>query len=131
MLQYVGVDFVFYDRFIELCNKKGVSPSKAGLSIGISKTSVTRWKTSGIVPKLDTLNKLAEYFGVTTDYLLTGTDNKKSPADAEDKDADLEQVILARSTKPIPDDEMRRIKKLIDSTIDTFLEAYYNEQENK
>lgn len=122
---------MFYDRFIELCNKKGVSPSKAGLSIGISKTSVTRWKTSGIVPKLDTLNKLAEYFGVTTDYLLTGTDNKKSPADAEDKDADLEQVILARSTKPIPDDEMRRIKKLIDSTIDTFLEAYYNEQENK
>lgn len=71
---------MFYAKFIELCSEKGVSPSKAGLSIGVSKTSVGRWK-DGVVPKLDTLNKLAKYFDVSTDYLLGHTDIKKKSPD--------------------------------------------------
>lgn len=62
---------MFYDHFLELCNKKGISPSKVALLNGISKTSVTRWK-NGATPNGEILKKLADYFGVTTDYLLTG-----------------------------------------------------------
>lgn len=70
---------MFYDRYLELCNEKGVSPSKAALSNGISKTSVTRWK-DGAVPNPDILSSFASYFNVSIDYLLGNTDIKKEPA---------------------------------------------------
>lgn len=69
---------MFYDRYLELCNEKGVSPSKAALSNGISKTSVTRWK-DGAVPNPDILSSFASYFNVSIDYLLGKTDIKKEP----------------------------------------------------
>ncbi len=66
---------MFYDRFTILCAEKGVSPSKATQDNGISKTSVTRWK-SGAVPNADILISLAAYFDVSVDYLLAKTDIK-------------------------------------------------------
>ncbi|MBQ7283973.1 MAG: helix-turn-helix transcriptional regulator, partial [Oscillospiraceae bacterium] len=43
----------------------------------------TKWK-NGSVPTGETLQKLADYFGVSVDYLLN-EETKKSPAEAEDK----------------------------------------------
>lgn len=63
---------MFYDRFKELCDAKGVSCNKAAVQIGLSNATPTTWKKRGLTPKGDTLSKIADYFGVTTDYLLTG-----------------------------------------------------------
>ena len=65
---------MFYDRFIELCSKKGVSPSFVMQKIGLNKSSATYWKR-GSTPKGDTLQKLAEYFGVTVDHLMGAADS--------------------------------------------------------
>lgn len=59
----------FYDRFLELCKERGVSPSAAARSIGVATANATYWKR-GSIPKGETLQKLADYFGVTVDYLL-------------------------------------------------------------
>lgn len=62
---------MFYDKFMYLCNKKGVSPSRAAVEAGISKSLVTKWKTNGTeVPSPEVLKKLSSFFGVTPDYLL-------------------------------------------------------------
>ena len=62
---------MFYDTFVFLCKQKGLSPSKAAMDAGISKSLVTKWKTNGTeVPSPEVLKKLASYFGVTPDYLL-------------------------------------------------------------
>lgn len=66
----MGVLFVFYDRYINLCKERGISPSKAAEEIGINKASVTNWKKRGYTPRADLLQRIADYFGVTTDYLL-------------------------------------------------------------
>ena len=58
------------ERIVELCNKKGVSQSKLERDIGISGGSVTKWKFAE--PRLSTLEKVANYFGVTVEYLKTG-----------------------------------------------------------
>ncbi len=63
---------MFYDQFVILCNKKGVSTSKAALENDISKTSVTRWK-KGAIPNAEILQRLSGYFGVSVDYLLGNT----------------------------------------------------------
>ena len=65
---------MFYDRFIGLCKARGVSPSAVMVSIGLNKSNATFWK-KGSIPKGDTLQKLADYFGVSVDYLL-GTEKE-------------------------------------------------------
>ncbi len=70
----------FYNAYLNMCNKKGESPSRVALNCGISKASVNRWK-HGYQPTDANLQKLADYFGVTVDYLLgKERGNKKEPA---------------------------------------------------
>ena len=37
---------MFYDRFVMLCESRGVSPSRAAIDAGLSKSTVTKWKRS-------------------------------------------------------------------------------------
>ena len=72
---------MFYDLFCELCHKKGVSPTRATVEIGLSRTIGTKWKTTGATPQGETLSKIASYFGVSVDYLLGNEPKEKTPAD--------------------------------------------------
>lgn len=69
---------MFYDVFKSLCDSKGVSCKRASLEIGLSNSISTKWKNTGATPNGETLNKIAEYFGVTTDFLL-GQETEKAP----------------------------------------------------
>ena len=77
---------MFYDMFCDLCRKKGVSVTKASVEIGLSRTIGTKWKKTGATPNGETLNKIADYFGVTTDYLLN-LETEKAPATDGGRDA--------------------------------------------
>lgn len=59
---------MFYDNYVNLCNSIKKAPSAAAIEMGFEKSSVTRWK-NGSTPTDASLQKIAEYFGVTTDYL--------------------------------------------------------------
>lgn len=71
---------MFYDLYCELCDAKGVPPTRAAIEIGISKSSPTTWKNSGSIPKSEILAKIAEYFDVSVDYLL-GKEEKSAPTE--------------------------------------------------
>lgn len=60
---------MFFDIFSVLCEQKGVSRYKACTDVGLNRAAVAKWKV-GAIPNGTTLTKLAEYFGVTTDYLI-------------------------------------------------------------
>ena len=79
---------MFYDLYSKLCREKGVSPSRAALDMGISKSLPTSWKNTGTMPKGEILSKIAVYFGVSTDYLLG---NEKSAQAAGGEDAELSE----------------------------------------
>lgn len=67
---------MFYDRLQELCKERGVALTHVVVdTLKMSRGNLSRWK-NGAVPKGDTLSTLAEYFGVSTDYLL-GTESLK------------------------------------------------------
>ena len=77
---------MFYDLFCQLCEKKGVSVTRATVEMGLSRTIGSKWKRTGATPNGETLNRIAEYFGVTTDYLLTGEAAKTAAIDVVDDD---------------------------------------------
>lgn len=59
----------FLTIFNRLCNEKNVSPNKVCASCGLSNSTYSYWKRSNAVPNDTTLIRIAEYFGVTPDYL--------------------------------------------------------------
>lgn len=61
---------MFYETFCRLCQIHSLTPSGAAAKIGFNRASVTMWKNTGKAPKQELLIKIAEFFGVTTDYLL-------------------------------------------------------------
>ncbi len=86
---------MFYDVFLRLCASKNVSPSKAAEAVGLNRAAVAKWK-NGATPSAVTAIKLADYFGVTTDYLLGKPDQKENPPVLTKKDErDIEKILAA------------------------------------
>lgn len=88
---------MFYDVYCELCQKNGLTPSGAAAKIGFNRASVTVWKNSGNPPKTELLNKIAAYFGVSTDYLL-GKEPKEKPL--VNGDEELTEYLEMLRTRP-------------------------------
>lgn len=61
---------MFWKIFSNLCVQRGIKPSKAAEECGINRSNVSLWKSRGYIPRPDALKRIADYFGVTTDYLL-------------------------------------------------------------
>lgn len=61
---------MFYDRFKQLCDKRGISCNRAAIEMGLSNATPSQWKKKGLTPKADTLAIIANYFNVSVDYLL-------------------------------------------------------------
>lgn len=61
------------ERIVNLCEKRGISQSKLEKDLGIAKGSVTKWKTQE--PRHSTIEKVANYFGVSVEYIMTGEEN--------------------------------------------------------
>lgn len=61
---------LIYDRIKELCAKKGISIYRLEKDLGFSSCSICKWKTS--TPSVDKVQKVANYFEVTVNYLLEG-----------------------------------------------------------
>lgn len=72
---------MFFNRFKSLCDERNISVYRACTDIGLNRSAVAKWKSGG-KPNGSTAAKLAEYFGVTTDYLL-GQSDEKTPAEVQ------------------------------------------------
>lgn len=91
---------MFYDMFINLCNQNGVSPSAVLTQLGMNRSTATFWKQGKSLPSQETVNKIADYFGVTLDYLM-GRDKlqKEKPATISGDELDDEIIRLINSLR--------------------------------
>ena len=55
-------------RVESLCKEKGVSISRLEKDCGIGNATIKKWDRSA--PRIDTLQKVADYFGVSIEYFL-------------------------------------------------------------
>jgi len=66
-----------YEIYEKLKLKKGVSDYQVWKATGISRSTLAEWKRGKYNLKQDKLQKLADYFGVSLNYMLTGKDTPK------------------------------------------------------
>jgi transcriptional regulator with XRE-family HTH domain len=88
----------FTEIIKELCKQKGISERKLALDNGLNAGAVYNWVRSNEMPKGETIAKLADYFGVTTDYIL-GREGKQEISESQLKfalfgDADIDDDVL-------------------------------------
>lgn len=65
-----GDHMTIYERIESLRNSKNISQGKLERELGFSNGSISKWKNS--MPKPERLQKIADYFGVSMEYLMTG-----------------------------------------------------------
>ena len=67
------------ERIEALCKEKGVSFRKVEMALGFSNGILRSWEKK--TPSADKLAAVAEYFGVTMEYLLTGEEKQPTVSD--------------------------------------------------
>ena len=78
----------FYEKFVKLCNKKGITPARAAVEAGFTKAAPTHWKRRKTAPTDANLQKIADYFGVSVDYF------------ADDVNFDLQMFAESKESTP-------------------------------
>ena len=79
---------MFKENFIRLCNERHIAPTAVCKAVGLSNAVFTAWDENS-VPRQATLLRIADYFGVSVEYLLNG--QEKKPSETED----LEEIRVA------------------------------------
>ena len=67
--------FPTYEKIKELANKRGISLTKLEEDLGYSRNTLYKLKSQK--PNAERISEIADYFNVSTDYLLGRTDNPK------------------------------------------------------
>ena len=61
-----------YSVYAKLRDLKGLSDYAVAKEIGIGRSTLSDWKTGKHIPNRDNLRKIADFFDVSLEYLMTG-----------------------------------------------------------
>lgn len=100
-----------YERIQELAKNQGMSVRELGRKLDIGDTTIYKWRTQ--TPKIDVLEKVADYFGVTLDY-LTGRESKADMIHNASVDEAL-GTIMSYDGKPVSEHDKLVMKDLLEA----------------
>jgi transcriptional regulator with XRE-family HTH domain len=101
----------FAQRLRELRKLKNLSQTELGRIAELHYTHIGRFERGASRPSGDTLKRLSDALGVTSDYLLEGATDQAAKARFADRDL-LRQF---QEVEQLPDDDKLVIKKLLDA----------------
>ncbi|NBH15586.1 XRE family transcriptional regulator [Lachnospiraceae bacterium] len=67
-----------YDIFEQLCKKNNVTPYRVCKETGLTTSTISNWKAGRYTPKQDKLQKIADFFDVSIEYLINGKEKEES-----------------------------------------------------
>lgn len=71
------------DRLTELRKSRGLSQEELAAQLTLTRQTISKWELGQSSPDVEYVIALCDYFGVTTDYLLKGTEPEPQEARAE------------------------------------------------
>lgn len=108
-----------YDRIKELCKAHNITISELENKLGFSRSYLIKWKTTS--PSADKLAMVADFFGVSLDYLYSGKDTN-------DMDFDTDIISIQRARRKMPEKDRIRMMKMLHIA---FEEAFKNGDGNQ
>jgi len=67
------------ERILELMERDSINAAELSKIAGVGTSTISAWKKGLQKPSVDAVNKLSDYFGVTTDFILGKTDRSNPP----------------------------------------------------
>lgn len=107
----------FWNIFYGLCNNVGKAPNTVAKELGISSASITWWKKGERNPSQKTLKSIADYFGVSVNYLL-GKETQKENAPGEMILTESENMLLELFRQLPPDKQ-----EIVAQTVKAFADS--------
>ena len=105
--------FPTFEKVRELARKKGLSLNQVEEKLGYSKNTLYSLKRQKV--SSERLQEIADYFNVSTDYLLGRTDNPSIAGGGSEPD-DIDKIIdraMFFDGKPLTDDDRRALRGII------------------
>ncbi|HEM9585160.1 TPA: helix-turn-helix transcriptional regulator [Streptococcus agalactiae] len=106
--------FPVFEKVKELAKKQGISLNTLEDNLGYGRNSLYSLKNKK--PNAERLQEIADYFNVSTDYLLGRTDNPKlyTTPDGQEVDlSDLRNRVVLFDGKPLSDEDVSKIEQII------------------
>jgi transcriptional regulator with XRE-family HTH domain len=103
---FIMADVTVFDRIKHLSERRGKNIVDVEAELGFSKNYLYKWKKS--TPSSDKLAKVADYFHVSTDYLLGRETDKTKTADLADED-----TVFTYEGRQIPPEDLEYMKRLL------------------
>ncbi|HEL1839179.1 TPA: helix-turn-helix transcriptional regulator [Streptococcus suis] len=113
--------FSAYEKIKELAENQGISLNKLEEKLGYSRNTIYNMRKS--TPNSERIAEIADYFNVSTDYLLGRTDNPRIASDEpekfyfEGKEVDVEHLAstaMRFNGKPLSDEDKKAIQNIIE-----------------
>lgn len=114
---------MFSVRLKELRSSRNLTQAELARDLHISLGAIGNWESNTRKPDTDTIQKIAEYFDVSVDYLLGRTEEKKPSAEIISEELD-ENVLVIRGRdgryirKKLTDEEIQSLEILLKSLPD-------------
>lgn len=112
-----------FERVKMLADKRKISIVELEEKLNFSKNSLYAWKKSK--PSIDKLNAVADYFNVSTDYLLGRTDDPNIGVASEKRKLTVEEAlasVMSSDGKPLTDND----REILSAMIEAYLEKKDN-----
>jgi Predicted transcriptional regulators len=103
-----------FERIKELCKKQGITLGQLEDRLGYGRNTLYNMKKSA--PNAERIAEIADYFNVSTDYLLG-----RNPENNKPSEDDLEKLIdsaKAFGGKPLSDKDRRVARKMLEAYFD-------------
>lgn len=86
IFQYLGGDYTTVDRIVSLMSKNHITAKYLTSHLELSNSSITDWKKGKAKPSTDAIVKIANFFDVSTDFLLTGKSTTSTSVSSDDSE---------------------------------------------
>lgn len=116
----------FPERLKELRKETGLTQKQIAEKLNTSQQNYAKWETNKANPTRAILEKLASFFGVTTDYLLGNSNYKTEIPEGEEFERELDKAIdesVGYEGEPVTEHDREVIKEV--------LRNYFKNQQNK
>ena len=84
----------FADRLKQLRKEKNLIQKELGALLDIKRSTIAAWESNNTMPEISAVQKLADFFGVSLDYLLARTENRNK--------SNIDNAYIPKNTVELP-----------------------------
>lgn len=117
----------------DLRKSRKINQAELGEALGMSQATITLWENGKRIPDIDMLCKIADYFNVTTDYLLGRAPMEVTAIQGEAPPTEQGrfQLVFEPDQTPTPDELEARILSALQNQLPDLVRKEIQNQQKK